>query len=119
MYPVWKAVSRVVRQLLILLALYTVCRVFFLAYNYQHFSPLSIGTLLELFFYGLRFDVSAICFINILFICLSLFPLPFMQAEVCQKTLKWFFIITNGFFLLLNCVDIVYFPFIQKRMYSD
>jgi phosphoglycerol transferase MdoB-like AlkP superfamily enzyme len=95
------------------------CRAAFIFFNKSAFSLQGVQSIFLLFFYGIRFDLSAIFFSNALFIFLSLLPFPFIHHKYYQRFLKYLFIITNSFFILLNLVDIAYFPFIHKRMQFD
>jgi phosphoglycerol transferase MdoB-like AlkP superfamily enzyme len=109
-------VLRLLKQLLLLIVMYTVCRLFFVYVNGAAFhirSPLNFSGLL---IRGLRFDISAICYTNAVFIILSLLPFAFTQQRWYQLILKTLFIGINGICLLLNLADAAYFPFIQKRI---
>ena len=104
---------RLIVQLSTLLFLYFLCRLFFVVFNHNNFI---VTAVFPLFWHGARFDLSAIFMINALYIVLALLPFPFVKNKLYQYILKFLFIISNSFFLLLNCIDMVYFPFIQKRM---
>jgi hypothetical protein len=95
------------------------CRVAFIVFNKSAFGLHGVQSIFLLFFYGLLFDLSAIFFSNSIFIFLSVLPFPFVRYIYYQKFLKYLFVISNSFFLLLNLVDIAYFPFILKRMQFD
>jgi phosphoglycerol transferase MdoB-like AlkP superfamily enzyme len=69
--------------------------------------------------YGLRFDNFSIFASNSLFILLSLLPFSFFYSKIYQSILKWTFFLTNSVFILANCVDIGYFPYIKKRSGAD
>ncbi|MBL7913060.1 MAG: LTA synthase family protein [Bacteroidia bacterium] len=70
-------------------------------------------------FYGLRFDTFSIFISNSLFILLSSIPSNLYHKKSYQSILKWLFVFTNSLFIMANCVDIGYFPFIKKRSTSD
>jgi phosphoglycerol transferase MdoB-like AlkP superfamily enzyme len=112
-------VFRLIAQMAILIAAYFLCRLVFVWANKAGFNFATSLSAVKLFFYGLRFDLSAIFITNSLFLLLSLLPLPFTFHHYYQAFLKWLFIITNSFFLLLNIIDVAYFPFIHKRMQFD
>lgn len=99
--------------------LYFLCRFVFVLANKVEFSfPSFIDSALW-FLVGLRFDLSAILLSNSLFILMVLLPVPVAGSKIYQILQKALFIIPNSFFLFLNCVDIVYYPFVHKRMSAD
>ena len=111
-------ISQLLVQIFGLLLLYSATRFIFWINNSAEFegSFTSVG---GAFFYGMRFDIAAICMINLPFILFSLIPVPFRSNTKYLAFLKSLFIISNSFFLLLNLVDAAYFPFIHKRMQFD
>nr|WP_294897144.1 LTA synthase family protein [uncultured Pedobacter sp.] len=64
---------------------------------------------------GLKFDLSAILYINILFILSQVIPFKIVYNPVYQKVFSWVFFITNAIGLATNMGDIVYYPFTLKR----
>lgn len=68
---------------------------------------------------GLRFDLSAILYINSILIVLWLIPFNFRTNKTYRKTLKWTFILINATALLANSADIVYYRFTLKRTTAD
>jgi len=107
------------KRLLLVYALYTLCRLLFWIINWRYFTDLSSGEAAGAFFYGLLFDSSGICFTNCLFILMSVLPFSFVFTRSYQKLLKWLFILVNSLCLIVNCIDFAYFPFIKKRSTSD
>jgi phosphoglycerol transferase MdoB-like AlkP superfamily enzyme len=71
------------------------------------------------FLYGLRFDLSAIFSINLLYFILYFSPFPFGKAEQRQWWLKQLWLWGNVPFLALNLVDNEYFKFTGKRTTAD
>lgn len=98
---------------------YFICRLLFLIFNYSHFPNLDISELFNAFFYGLRFDSFAIGYCNAIFIILSLLPFSFFYSTLYQRILKIIFLTFNILFILINCIDLVYFSFIKKRSTVD
>lgn len=68
---------------------------------------------------GLLFDISAIVYINLVFIFFSIVPFQFRYNNTYQKVLKYLFLVTNGFAIAINCADFVYYRFVLKRATSD
>jgi len=64
---------------------------------------------------GLKFDVSALVYINAIYILLHLIPFPFRYSEGFQKFCKWLFLITNSLGIIANLIDFVYYKFTLKR----
>ena len=63
----------------LLLLLYTISRVLFLALNFQSYNQLPLRELAAAFLVGSRFDIAAICRVNAPFIVLSLLPFGFVD----------------------------------------
>jgi len=102
------------------LLLFFISRVFFLIYNIGLFSDITFYELLIAFVNGIRFDISAICFLNILIILLHVIPLGKINSRRgFQLFLKIFFIFINGILTLFNFSDSIYFHFVQKRSTAD
>lgn len=68
---------------------------------------------------GIRFDVSALLYLNSLIIVLWLIPLKIRNNQIYRNTVKWLFISINAIALFSNCADIVYYRFTLKRTTSD
>lgn len=98
-----------------LLGVYTVCRAVFFLTNSAHFDGVSNYELLRLLWHGLRYDLAAICTLNVLYLLLLLLPIPLRKS---RKYIKWIgalFVATNGIALFFEIADWVYFPFNHKR----
>lgn len=102
-----------------LVFLYFLCRAFFVLVNHSEFEFSSLTETFSWFFYGLRFDLSAIFLTNAIYIVAILLPLPLAFNNYYRNAQKVLFVGLNSLFLLLNCIDIAYFPFVHKRMSSD
>jgi phosphoglycerol transferase MdoB-like AlkP superfamily enzyme len=99
----------------LLLALYTISRLLFLALNIHSYNQLPLHELVEAFVVGARFDIAAICRVNAPFIVLSLLPFGFVDKSWYRGFLKAVFLIANLPFLLLNVVDYEYLKFTGQR----
>jgi glucan phosphoethanolaminetransferase (alkaline phosphatase superfamily) len=104
-----------IKRLGIAFLAFTICRILFYSFNNIHFSDVSI----DLFFYGIRFDIVAIAFIYSPLILLHLIPLPF-------KNFKWFYSLAtitfytlNTLAIAINLIDVAYFDFTLKRTTTD
>lgn len=102
-------------NLLLLYLLYTLCRIVFLVANAGLYNDITLSHVVELLVAGMKFDSSAICYTNSLFILLFLLPYHKKENKRYFKTLHWLFVITNSFLLYTNLFDTVYFPFTGRR----
>ncbi len=68
---------------------------------------------------GLSFDISAVVYINMLFILLHIIPLEIRYKDIYQVILKYLFFITNGIGIAMNGMDFVYYRFVDKRATAD
>ncbi len=68
---------------------------------------------------GIRFDLSAILYLNIPIILLLLIPIKARKNVTYRKIAKWLFIGINAFALFANFADIVYYRFTLKRTTAD
>src|SRR5215468_6545216 len=62
------------KRIILLFVLYTFCRLVFYLFNFSFFRDVPLLNVLKLFFYGLRFDATAIVISNLLFIALHFYP---------------------------------------------
>jgi len=99
------------RRLLIVFALYQLCRFLFLLFNWDTFQDLDFRT----FWGGLVFDFSAIGFINLIFTLAHLLPGYLKSNPLYQKVLKISFYVVNLIFIATNFVDFQYFKFTGRR----
>ena len=99
----------------LLLLLYSFFRVIFFIANANSFPNASFA----LFVYGIRFDLSAVFFSNILYIIAALLPFAFYYKKVYRKIVDIYFIVVNGFAALVSLIDTAYYPYVFKRMTCD
>ncbi|PSR56971.1 sulfatase [Adhaeribacter arboris] len=109
----------IIKRLFLLLVVYQLLRVAFYLANSSTFSEIPVNQLAAAFYYGLRFDFSAILVINIPFIFFSLAPPTFLHRKGYQQFLKGLYFIVNTPFILLNLVDTEYFKFIGRRSTNE
>ena len=94
---------------------YTLARLLFFAFNTHLFAVDDLGGLLKLCYYGLAFDTTALIYINILFIVLTLLPLTINTRPGYQKSLTIIYFVTNFAAYATNFIDIIYYRFSQVR----
>ena len=102
-------------KLSVIMFLYSVCRILFYLFNMGLFPGVNVNLFVIMMFGGLRFDLSAILYINLLFILLQLVPFKFRHSLNYQRRLDILFYATNAIGLALNCIDIIYYRFTQRR----
>lgn len=107
------------KRLLALLVVYTFCRIYFLLCNLSSFQPVDAHELAWSFLAGLRFDFSALFFLNIVFYVPHFFPFQFVENQRYQSVLKQIMLFVNMFGVLLNIIDTGYFSFQNGRSGSD
>ena len=103
------------RRLLILLLIYSTSRLFFYYKNIDNFSSVKIYEFIE----GIRFDISALAYINIPLMLLLMVPLNIRLQKRYHQITNTLFYIINIPFIIFNNIDIEYFSFIQKRSTYD
>jgi phosphoglycerol transferase MdoB-like AlkP superfamily enzyme len=108
-----------VYRLLLILFLFSLCRLGFYLFNYKMFPGVTPVQLIEIMRGGLLFDISATVYINMLFIMMHILPFEFRYNEIYQKILKYLFFVTNGLAFAVNCADFVYYRFVFKRATAD
>ena len=106
-------------RVLILYALYSICRLLFFGYNYSHFSDLGSRELMKIFTGGLLFDSSAIVYTNLLYFALYLLPFKFRHYKYFQGVLMILFFLTNGLALIANIADVAYYEYVLQRTTMD
>ncbi len=107
------------RQLLLLTALYSLCRFIFYLFNSSHFPGVGFAEFMYLLLCGLRFDACSLFILNSWFILASLAPFPFRDGRLYRKVTATLFLAINSIGLLANCVDFEYYKFTLKRMGTD
>lgn len=102
-------------RFLILLVLYTLCRIGFYLFNQSLFQNITLPKYLYILWGGLKFDISALIYINSVYILMHVIPFPFKYNEGYQRFCKWLFIISNSLGILANFMDFAYYKFTLKR----
>lgn len=107
-------------NILLVMALYSISRLFFYWANISNYPNVSIKHLFEMLFGGLRFDLTAVLYLSSFYILLSLIPLPIhiRNNSIYTNIAKWTFWVPNIIGLLINCMDIAYVPFTGRRTNS-
>jgi phosphoglycerol transferase MdoB-like AlkP superfamily enzyme len=102
-------------QFVLLLLMAALCRLGFLLVNFSLFKHLSTNEILSAFRGGIKFDVVAILYFNMLYIVLQALPLPFRYRSSYQRVMQRLFLVCNSIAFLLNFIDFAYYQFTLKR----
>jgi phosphoglycerol transferase MdoB-like AlkP superfamily enzyme len=114
-----KEIKKNIQQLLLRLGLafliFSAARLLFLVLNASYFPDINFSV----FFYGLRFDLVAICYLFAPFILLHAIPLIKYESGWREKALRLLFHVGSSVGLFLNFVDVIYYNFVFKRSTFD
>jgi len=94
---------------------FTLSRIFFFVVNKSYFPDVDTPHLLTLLKGGMQFDLTALLYVNLLYMAMQLIPFRFRSNATYQKTARWIFVITNGIAVIINCIDIPFFRFTNRR----
>jgi len=111
--------GNVTMRFLMLLLLYQFIRFLFFIINKNIFIDVSFIEYLQVMFFGLRFDISALLIINSVYLLMSTIPIKFVLNTTYQRVNRTIFISLNLIGVLLNIIDIAYFQVSHKRITFD
>jgi phosphoglycerol transferase MdoB-like AlkP superfamily enzyme len=106
-------------RILLIMLLFTLCRIGFFLFNYKMFPGITLGQLITILKGGLAFDISAVVYINVLLILLHIVPFEIRYRVVYQQIIKYLYFTSNGIAIAMNGMDFVYYRFINKRATAD
>lgn len=95
---------------------YQIARFLFWFFNRELIQIDSVSDYFSISYHGTAFDTTAILYVNLLFILLSLLPLVINTKKNYQKFLFYLYFITNGIAYGMNFVDFIYYRFSQARL---
>jgi arylsulfatase A-like enzyme len=99
----------------LVMLIFTIMRIAFFFFNQKFFTGVGPGEFLFMLYGGLRFDLVAILYTNILFILMLALPLPFRYNLIYQKIAKGIFMVTNSIIIAANAIDFIYFRHTMRR----
>ncbi|WP_157781126.1 LTA synthase family protein [Hymenobacter sedentarius] len=111
------AIRLLLRRFALLLGVYTLLRLGFYLFNLGTFRGIEASAVLLAFVHGLRFDVSALLWLNLPLVLLSL--LVPVSSRYGQQWLRGLFVGLNAIGFLLNVIDWQYFKFIGRRLSNE
>lgn len=109
----------VFKRLLLALLMYQLIRFAFFLINKKYFGNIGLFDYPELVFQSLRFDLSITLTINVLFILMGIFLLPYVKSLFLKGFAHFVYVLTNAVCFIFDIADIGYFPYVRKRMNSD
>ena len=99
------------------MAIYSLSRLFFFFINSDLYPEVSTAHLVEMLLGGMRFDLTAVLYLSSVYLVLALLPLPLKvrNHRVYQTITRLFYLIPNAVGILVNCADMVYVRFTDRR----
>lgn len=95
---------------------FMLARVIFFLVNYSYFAPYMDANLAwEMLQGGMKFDTTALLYINGLYILMAMIPLHLKEKKSYYKVSKFTYITLNAIALIANLADSVYFQFTGRR----
>lgn len=111
----WGSFLGIAIRFLALLVLYAGLRVGFYWFNITHFAPIATRDFYLMMWGGVRFDIVALLYLNVIYILLSAAPLTLKYRPNYRLALKWIFVVSNSIGVAVNIIDYAYYPFTLKR----
>lgn len=99
----------------VMVVIYMIMRWLFYYMNSQHFQDVTMSDMLTMSWGGLRFDLSALCYLNVLCVAMQFIPLKVRHTVRYQRIVKIIFLVINIIGVVVNAADIVYFEFGGRR----
>lgn len=103
-------------QLGIAFLIFWLSRLAFIYNNAQFIDVTTFSEVMKICVGGLKIDACIFAYFNSLFILMRFAPLPWAYNRIWITVSNWLLGIVTTFFLILNFVDTVYFPFTGYRM---
>jgi phosphoglycerol transferase MdoB-like AlkP superfamily enzyme len=106
-------------RFLLAMFLFSLCRIGFYLFNTSFFPEMTLSVFLRLMRGGLVFDLTALLYLNLLYIFLMIVPFDFRFSYRYQQFLKYLFFVVNGAGLAANVADFIYYKFTLRRTTAD
>jgi phosphoglycerol transferase MdoB-like AlkP superfamily enzyme len=107
--------KRILLQVLLLLGIYFISRCLFAIINRAQFAGLGPGAFVRIAIGAIRYDLSAILTLNLLYFLLFLLAIPVWRMPRWERLTQWLFAGINAIALMFEVSDWAYYPFNQKR----
>ena len=109
--PVWAFLCNFLLAMLV----FSLSRIFFFIVNKSYFPGVDTSHLLLMLKGGIVFDLSALLYVNLLYMAMQLIPFRFRHNGAYQTAARWVFVVTNSIAVIINCMDIPFFRFTNRR----
>jgi phosphoglycerol transferase MdoB-like AlkP superfamily enzyme len=106
-------------RLLLAMGLFSLCRIGFYFYNMSFFPDMDLFNFLRLLLGGLKFDLTAVLYVNALYILLMILPFDFRFRYTYGEIARYIFFLTNAGALATNVADFIYYKFTLRRTSAD
>lgn len=106
-------------RLLLAMFLFMLCRIGFYIYNLSYFPEMTTWNFLRILWGGFWFDLTAILYINLIILVLSIVPVDLRFRRGYQTLIKVFYYSLNGLALAANVMDFIYYKFTLRRTTAD
>lgn len=106
-------------RLLLAMFLFMLCRIGFFIYNLSYFPEMTTWNFLRILWGGFWFDLTAVLYINVIILILSVIPVDLRFRHGYQLTIKVFYYVLNGLALAINVMDFIYYKFTLRRTTAD
>lgn len=98
-----------------LMLLFMTCRVAFFLFNADFFPGMTVARFARIAWGGIRFDLTAVLYLNLLFILLLVIPFQFRFYSAYQRFLRGLFLFTGTLGIIANVADTVYYRYTLRR----
>lgn len=112
----WNEYATMFYRLILAYVFYFIARILFYLFNYDLIDIDGVAEFFKLCYYGIAFDTTAILYLNLLFILLSIIPTTINTKKNYQNVLFYTYFIINGVGYFLNFIDMAYYPFSKTRL---
>ena len=112
LYHPWAVAAQ---NFLLIMIIFSLSRLFFYFINTSMYPDMSFSHLLELLGGGIRFDLTALLYLNSAYILMEILPFHFRENQTYQKVARWLYWIPNALAIIVNCIDMVYVRFTDRR----
>ncbi len=99
----------------LMMVIFSLSRVFYYLITKDSYPDVTPSHLWELLAGGIRFDLTALLYLNSVYLLLELVPFRFRQHKRYEQAAQWFYLIPNGLAIVVNCIDMVYMQFTGRR----
>jgi phosphoglycerol transferase MdoB-like AlkP superfamily enzyme len=104
------------KRLSLVLLFLLISRLAFYLYNQYLFPGVEWENMLTIFMGGIRFDLSALFYLNGIYLFLALLPFPFVFSGIYQYLLKILFVLFNAAGFFFQLFDFIFFRTRLRRI---